>query len=179
MRLRLLIANGLVLGTIAWMATFGGMETRAKELLPRKDVGKVAAGELTALEASAATSPDAKAIAGLASAYLDRDQPGLASAVIEKAPAHVRSKPEVAEVYARALFHRGHAREALAVVRDASERCAESGACATWLLAKTSRQVAFLEQVVAAGIDDPAANPEGTRAAYERSTHEVRLVAMR
>ena len=35
------------------------------------------------------------------------------------------------------------------------------------------------EQVVAAGIDDPQADPEGTRVAYERSAHEVRLIAMR
>ena len=45
--------------------------------------------------------------------------------------------------------------------------------------AKTTRQVAFLEQVVAAGIDDPQADPLATHAAYERSAHEVRLVAMR
>jgi hypothetical protein len=47
------------------------------------------------------------------------------------------------------------------------------------VVATTTRQVAFLEQVVAAGIEDPQANPSATRAAYERSTHEVRLVAMR
>ena len=33
--------------------------------------------------------------------------------------------------------------------------------------------------LVAAGVDDPQADPRATRAAYERSTREVRLVAMR
>jgi hypothetical protein len=80
---------------------------------------------------------------------------------------------------ARALFQRGHAREALAVARGASETCNDAEACPAWLMAKTARQVAFLEQVVAAGIDDPQQNPAATRAAYERSAHAVRLVAMR
>jgi hypothetical protein len=47
------------------------------------------------------------------------------------------------------------------------------------LVAKTARQVAFFEQVVAAGIDDPQEDPSATVAAYERSAHAVRLVAMR
>jgi hypothetical protein len=90
----------------------------------------------------------------------------------------VRERPEVAQLYARALFHRGHAREALAIARDASTAC-DSGSCPAWLVAKTTRQVAFFEQVVAAGIDDPQHDPAATLAAYERSAHEVRLVAMR
>src|SRR4029078_9745062 len=89
--------------------------------------------------------PSRAATAALASAYLDRDQPGLATAVIEKAPRAVRERPEVAQLYARALFHRGHAREALAVARDASNAC-ESASCPAWLVAKTARQVAFFEQ---------------------------------
>src|SRR5262249_37234606 len=112
-------------------------------------------------------------------AYLDRQQPGLATAVIEKAPTEVRERPEVAHLYARALFHRGRAREALAVARDASDTCSDASSCPSWLVAKTARQVAFFEQVVAAGIDDPQEDPSATVAAYERSTHAVRLVAMR
>jgi hypothetical protein len=172
MRGRFLVANGLVLAGIAWMSSFAGMEVRAAQVLPR-------GAELAPLESEAALSPSARSVSALAGAYLDREQPGLASAVIERAPREMRERPEVAQLYARALFHRGRAREALAVARDASDACPDTAACPAWLVARTTRQVAFLEQVVAAGIDDPRDNPSGTRAAYERSTHEVRLVAMR
>lgn len=179
MRLALLISNGVVLGAIAWMAAFGAGEQRASELFPQKEAAGVAPADFQGLEASAAQAPTPRAVIALANAYLDRDQPGLASAVLEKAPREMLGRPDVAEVLARALFHRGRAREALAVARSANETCVDSPSCAPWLVGKTSRQVAFFEQVVAAGIDDPQADPEGTRVAYERSSHEVRLIAMR
>lgn len=179
MRARFLVANGLVLGAIGWMAAFGGMEVQAAQVLPHGTSTSVAAvAELDQLEAKVALRPDASSVAALAGAYLDRDQPGLATAVIEKAPRAVREQPEVAAQQARALFHRGYARDALAVAREASETCETSG-CPAWVMVKTARQVAILEQMVAAGIDDPQANPAATRAAYERSAHDVRLVAMR
>lgn len=179
MRVRFLVANGLVLGGIAWMASFGGLEVRATQVLPQGSNSVAAVAALDQLETKAAMSPTAASIAALAGAYLDREQPGLATAVIEKAPRDVRNSPEVASQEARALFHRGRAREALAVARRASDTCDETNACAAWVTAKTTRQVAFLEQMVAAGIDDPQQNPAATRAAYERSVHEVRVVAMR
>lgn len=176
MGVRFWLGNGLVLGGMAWMTTFAGMEVRAAEVLPRHGTGS----QLDQLETRAALTPaSSSSVAALAGAYLDREQPGLATAVIEKAPRQVRERPEVAHLYARALFHRGRAREALAIARDASEACGDSPSCPSWLVAKTSRQVAFFEQVVAAGIDDPQEDPTATRAAYERSSHEVRLVAMR
>jgi hypothetical protein len=161
-----------------WMTAFAGLTIRAAEVLPRR---LVAGGvSLAELEARAALAPaSTSSVAALARAYLDRDQPGLATAVIEKAPRQVRERPEVAQMYARALFHRGRAHEALAVSRDASEACEAAPSCPAWLVARTARQVAFFEQVVAAGIDDPQDDPIATRAAYERSTHGVRLVAMR
>ncbi len=63
------------------------------------------------------------------------------------------------------------------MAEQASDACAIS--CPAWLIAATSRQVAFLDEVVAAGIEDPLTDPRATRAAYDRSVHEVRLVAMR
>lgn len=179
MSIRFLLVNGLVLGGIAWMAAFGGMEVRATQVLPPGKSTLAAVAELDRLEAQAASNGDAASVAALAGAYLDREQPGLATAVVERASRAVRAQPEVAVQQARALFQRGHAREALAVATEASDACAESQVCPAWVMAKTVRQVAFLEQMVAAGIDDPQANPTATRAAYERSAHEVRLVAMR
>jgi hypothetical protein len=182
MSVRFLLANGLVLGAMAWMVSFAGMEVRASQLLPPLPAlpPHAEANPIAQLEAKAALTPaSAPSIAALAGAYLDREQPGLATAVIEKAPRQVRERPEVAHLYARALFHRGRAREALAVARDASDACGDAPSCPNWLVAKTAGQVAFFEQVVAAGIDDPENDPSGTRAAYERSYHAVRLVAMR
>jgi hypothetical protein len=180
MRVGLLVTNGLVLGAIGWMLAFGGSDQRAAQLFPQKaPVDNAAPADFQGLEANAALAPSAKTVAALAAAYLDRGQPGLATAVLEKAPREVREQPEVAQLYARALFHRGQVRDALAVARDANEACVDGVGCAPWLMAKTTRQVAFFEQVVAAGIDDPSTNPDATKAAYDRSAREVRLVAMR
>lgn len=177
MRLGLFVANGFVLAGIAWMAAFGP-NLRATELLPPR--ASSALGDIPALESRAAVEPNAHNITALATAYLDRGQPGLASAVIDKAPREIRALPEVAQIQSRALLHRGHAREALAVAEQAHSTCvAADSDCPVWIAVKTARQVAFLEQVVAAGVDDPKDNPSATRAAYERSTREVRFVAMR
>jgi hypothetical protein len=180
MRVGMLVANGLVLGAIGWMASLGGVEQRAAELFPKGALlVDVPAADFQGLEARAALAPSPASIAALASAYLDRGEPGLATAVIDQAPREVQQRPEIAQLHARALFHRGHVRDALAVARDARDTCADSATCAPWLVAKTTRQVAFFEQVVAAGIEDPSTNPDGTLAAYDRSSHAVRLVAMR
>ena len=178
MRLSVLVVNGLVLGGVALLAFAAGAEVQAAELLPRSAVDGVLP-EVSALETRAAREAGPSDFAALAGAYLDRAQPGLATAALEHAPREVQERPEVAQQYARALFHRGHARAALAVARKAEAACEDAAECAPWVLAKTSRQVAFFEQVVAAGIDDPQADPDGTRAAYERSAREVHLVAMR
>lgn len=175
MRLGLVVANGCVLAGISWMIAFGP-NLRAAELLPMRSAP--ALGDIPALEARAARSSTASNVVALAAAYLDRDQPGLASAVIEKAPREVQARPEVAQLKARALFHRGHAREALAVAEEARAACAQTE-CPAWIAAKTARHVALLEQVVAAGIDAPRSDPTATRAVYERSPREIRIVAMR
>lgn len=186
---RVVGTNGLILaGVLALFAV--GTQEDAEGLLPSAPVcasgtdplGRCASSmDLRSLEANAARDPGASAVVRLATAYLDRDQPGLASAVIDRAPAAVRARPEVAQLEARALFGRGRAREALAVAREGQSSCDvdDAATCPSWLLAKTTRQIAFLEEVVGAGIDDPYADPSATMAAYERSAHAVRLVAMR
>jgi hypothetical protein len=85
----------------------------------------------------------------------------------------------IADIHARALFHRGQPREALAVVEGALATCeTEELSCRAWQASKARGQVAFLQEVVAAGIEDPMADPSALRAAYERSTKKVGLVAM-
>lgn len=183
MRWRVLITNGIVLAGIGWMVAMGTSKEEAKVLPPLRSTAEFKATDISALETNASFSPTRENVAALAVAYLERDQPGLASAVIEKAPAEVRSRPEVAHLHARALFLRGRPREALTTAKEALDGCASADAgasrCPSWLVAKTARQVAFFHEVVDAGIEDPVADPAGTKAAYERSAREVRLVAMR
>ncbi len=204
MRRGRLVVNGLVIAAAAWMFVHG-TKTGASGLLPAKartaSHDGAASGpkpqrdgrapiatdtSLASLEERAALSPDADSVAKLASAYLDRDQPGLASAVLQKAPPAVQAAPEIAHLQARALLHRGKVPEALAMARQVEAACdasMESGeptrACPAWLLARSARQLAFLEEMSSAGIEDPGMNPEGARAAYDRSAREVRFVAMR
>jgi hypothetical protein len=143
MRFGLVVANSCVLAGITWMVAFGP-NLRAAELLPERS----GLGDVPMLESRAARTPTASNVTALAGAYLDRDQPGLASAVIEKAPREVREQPAVAHVEARALFRRGRVREALAAAEVAEAGCARElpgadGACPAWLMAKTARQIAF------------------------------------
>jgi hypothetical protein len=179
MRLRLFTVNILILAGTAWVSAFGS-EIYPKNLLPPVASATTAPTELTELESRAALEPSVASITALAAAYLDRDQPGLASAVIERSPSEIRDNVRVAELHARALFHRGRTSEALARIQGALAACdADESRCRPWQIARASRQIAFLQEVVAAGIEDPTTNPAAVRAAYARSTREVGLVAMR
>lgn len=180
MRLGTWWINGIVVMGAMWMFV-QGTQTGALGLLPKpnantQDVAPSAV--LAQMESDAVRAPSAGNVAKLAHAYLDRGHPGLAAAAIARAPEEVRASPEVAHAEARALLLRGKAAEALAVARDAEGKC-EDGACPAWLVARTSRQVAFLKELTAAGVEDPEVDPEATRAAYDKSLRSVRLVAMR
>ncbi|MDI1477197.1 hypothetical protein [Polyangium sp. y55x31] len=179
MRSGLLFTNGILLaGIVAVLAI--GPGTHSKRLLPADAKTTETPVDMAALESAASLTPTVDSVVALASAYVDRGQPGLASAVIEKAPRAIQLDPRVADVAARALFHRGRARQALATVEDALDACdSETVACRSWQVAKARRQAAFLHEVVAAGIEDPMTDPAAVRAAYERSTQKVGLVAMR
>lgn len=179
MRWPLVVTNALVLSAIAWMLNLGS-EKQAAILVPKQTL-TVAGSDVTALESQAAHAPTAPNIAALATAYLDRDQSGLAAAVLDRASRDIREQPILAQLYARALFQRGRPREALALSRDTLQNCESraENACPPWLVAKVTRHVVFLQALEAAGIEDPGANPDATRAAYERSARDVRLVAMR
>jgi hypothetical protein len=169
-------ANGAVLFGLAWFVAAACLQEHAEPLVRAAQDDTRA---MAALEQQAALEPTAESVGKLASAYLDRNQPGLATAVLEQAGTQLLDEPNVARLYARALFHRGRAREALAVARRASGACTDApDACAGWLVAATSRQVAFLEQLAQAGIEDPLTDPAATLAAARRSRREATLVAM-
>jgi len=173
---RLAVANAVALGAMAWVMVVG-TETRAIQLVP--DHQQAALGDLDALEAEVAASPELDGVSRLAAAYLDRNQPGLAIAAIERAPAAAQDAPALSLLRSRALFGMAQPVEALAVLDAGRERCRVGEQCPDWLVARLHRNHAFVEAVVAAGIEDPARDPEATMQAYRSSTREVRLVAMR
>ncbi|HRI69182.1 MAG TPA: hypothetical protein PK156_33355 [Polyangium sp.] len=180
MRSALLICNAFVLTAIAWIS-FVGPSTPSKSLLPNAKASKTAvATNLSSLEERAALAPSVETVTSLASAYVDHGQPGLACAVIERSDRSIQTDLAVADVHARALFHRGQPRQALAVVEDALAACeSDDTQCRNWQTTKARGQAAFLHEVVVAGIEDPMTDPSALRAAYERSTKKVGLVAMR
>lgn len=181
MRSALFVCNAFVLTAIAWLG-FVGPETPSKSLLPVSSKAAKAANpvDLSALEERAALAPSVDTVSKLASVYVDHGQPGLACAVIERAQRSIQSDLAVADIHARALFHRGQPRQALAVVENALTACENGPAgCKAWQTTKARGQAAFLHEVVAAGIEDPMADPSALRTAYERSTHKVGMVAMR
>ena len=133
--------------------------------------------EMGALEDEVAAKPgDAAAAKRLAQAYLDAQAPGLALAVIGRAPLHVRENPSVGHVYARALRDQGRALEALAAERQVLDGCAATeSACDASLIASATRRSEILEQLVQLGVEDAQAHPEASVVAYHNATREARL----
>jgi hypothetical protein len=175
MRMLTKLANGVFLVGIATVGLVAG-RTHVQPLVP-----VALAGDVQTLEDAAARDPSADALRALASAYLDRNEPGLASAALDRAPSSASQDPAFAYVEARALYARGHVSEALVVLRGVERSCPPAAAdptCPAWLVAKTSRQVAFLEALSDAGVEDPALAPEVARTALERSRREGRVVAI-
>lgn len=183
MQWRVLVANVVVFSAMAAMALSGTRKDTAKVLPALPAHSQVAVANLSALEGDAARDPSIEHIGALSAAYLERNQPGLASAAIDKAPADVKAAPEIAYLSARAHFLRGNLQKALASAEQVQQTCGEkagnANACPAWLVAKTERQLAFFRGMNALGIENPYTNPELTRAAYERSQHEIRTVALR
>ncbi|WP_394823472.1 hypothetical protein [Pendulispora albinea] len=161
--------------------------------------GAPAALPLRALEAHVANHPaDAAGRRALAQSYLDAHAPGLALRIIESASPAVRLDPELEHVHARALVEQGRSADALVAERHVLAACsgepvsaapaapaspaAPVGASAgppaaapSWICASASRRVAFLEELVALGVEDAQAHPEASAVAYHNATREARL----
>jgi hypothetical protein len=174
MRLLPQLINGLFLATVATVGLFAG-RTHVQPLV-RDAFGT----EVQELEDAAARRTDRDSVRALASAYLDRNEPGLARAALDRAPPDAIEDPSFAYVEARALYSSGRAGEALSVLRGALAGCEGTARprCPAWLVAKTSRQAAFLDALVSVGVEDAAAHPEAARLALERTRREGRVVAI-
>jgi hypothetical protein len=169
------LLNGLVLvaAGAVWMAS--GAEREQAVLSPLGQASDPTA--VVGLESEVATAPndDAK-LRALAQAYLDARAPGLALAVIERAPEEVRARVKVEHVYARALLDEGHAQDALAVEKLVLRTCTlTDGVCDSWLIASARRRADILEELVGLGVEDARADPEASAVAYFNATREARL----
>jgi hypothetical protein len=158
----------------------------------RPVLSATAAQNVAALEAKAQMRPsDAEATRGLAQAYLDARQPGMAIVLIESSAAQVQKSPRVQHAYARALVDAGRSDEALAVERRVVATCsslAEDGpsgqrnalaagaaGCDPVLLASAMRRADILRELVSLGVEDAEAHPEASLVAYQNATREARV----
>jgi hypothetical protein len=140
---------------------------------------------LRLLEARAAAQPnDPGATGGLAQAYLDARQSGLALVLVESAPPAVRADVRVRHVYARALVDQGRDDDALAVERSVVVACRasddvqiEAPGCDAVLLASAERRAAILEELVSLGVEDAQSQPDMSLVAYKNATREARIAS--
>jgi hypothetical protein len=169
------LLNGLVLVAVGavWLAS--GVEREHAVLASEGPAPDTSAVQALEADVAAAPNDDAR-LRALAQAYLDARAPGLALAVIERAPEDVRTRAKVEHVYARALLDEGHAQDALAVEKTVLRICmVTDGVCEPWLLASARRRADILEEMVGLGVEDARAEPEASAVAYFNATREARL----
>jgi hypothetical protein len=162
------------------LLAIGGLWLASSTQREKRVVGDLHQDRVALLEEKAAAAPSSAAtVAELAQAYLDARQPGMALAVVEHAPAHVRSEPAIDHLYARALLDQGRSADALAAERRVLDRCADPSpdapTCSAWLIASATRRADILEQLVQLGVEDANAHPEASRLAYHNATRQVSL----
>ena len=169
------VLNGLVLmaAGAVWMAS--GSEHEHAVLSPLGGAADPVAIESLESQVAASPNDDAK-LRTLAQAYMDARAPGLALAIIQRAPAPLQGNAKVEHLYARALIDEGRAQDALTVERGVLRTCTTAdGMCDSWLIASARRRADILEELVGLGVEDARAEPEVSAVVYHNATREVRL----
>jgi hypothetical protein len=172
-------ASAGILGVVALLWGASGMAGERAVVTPTPSGSAASLATIGALEGDAAQHRDGPAeVASLAQAYLDARAPGLALRVVESAPASVRSSVQVEHLYAVALFDMGRAHEAQVAEEHVLQKCEPLtgvDACDARLVASASRRLDYLDQMIALGVEDPAAHPEASQIAYRGSTREAHV----
>jgi len=162
------VSAGVALLTLCWL----GASARTPAILI---VADGAGAKLAPLEARVGSHPgDARALARLADAYLERSAPGLAKAALDRAPPRLRDLPHVTDARARALSSLGNPRLALELERSVLARCSETP-CSPTLVGHAAQRAEWLEELVRMGVRDPVRQPRLAMLAYRRSVREVAL----
>ncbi len=126
------------------------------------------------LEEAAARAPqDVGAAHALADAYVRVGQPGLALAVLNRAP---ERQPSLLDARARALASLGQLGPALTVQLRVLVMCEQSG-CPRSLVVPARRRAQWLNALVDDGVEDGPLDPVRAHAAYRRVTRQVRLAS--
>ncbi len=170
------LLNGVLVSGIVTVLFLGSEGVAAPILNADQNAGQTQA-QLTALESEVAITPAPENVVKLAGAYLDRDQPGLAQAALDRLPVE-QADPSLLHARSRVSLAQGRGEEALAFSRSALAACEHPGSsCQGGLYARVLQQSVALEAMNAAGVQDPAAEPERARVAMAGATRQVRLVA--
>lgn len=130
---------------------------------------------LSALEDRLAQQPgDASTAEALLRAYVERNEPGMAVAVLQRSPGLSTSSPASADLAATALLAAGRGSEALAMTRQTISLC-ESQTCDASMMARSLRREGLLEAMLGMGIEDVDKDPEAASVAYRRLLRPVRV----
>ncbi|NUP09471.1 MAG: hypothetical protein HOW73_25740 [Polyangiaceae bacterium] len=161
------VLNGVLLSGVLTVL-FVGSEGVASPVVPGEP------SDLSKLEASVAASPDAENVAALASKYLEREQPGLAQAVLDSAPE--ASSLHLSHVRSRVALAQGRVDEALEISQATLRECEAQGSdCPSWLYAKSIHQAHVLSAMKGAGVQDPKDDRGLTQAVLVSALQDVRV----
>jgi hypothetical protein len=164
-------ANALVLVGIASAVLLGATHRSPSLAHPQRQGGSPAH---QALEERAARDPgDAPAAQALARSYLDRGDPGLAVAVLERSPSAIDSASS-ADFAAVAYLNAGLGTASLSMTRKALDLC-ERQTCEASLIARAARREELLQAVLEMGVEDVTRHPEALELAYRRTVRQVRV----
>ena len=132
---------------------------------------------LVELEAAAVADATPATVGALAGAYLDREQPGLAQAVLDRHPEMAGAELSLAR--SRVALARGDVDEARNQTDLALATCDSPSAvpCSAMVVGRALQQGSYLDSLASAGVIDPVAHPVAARAALAESRREVVLAS--
>jgi hypothetical protein len=165
-----MVLNGVVLSGVLTLLLVDAGAAPAPVLSTPDD-------QLGALEAAAVDEANASSVGALVSAYLDRQQPGLAQAVLDRHPE--LDGAELALARSRVALARGDVEQARRQSALALATCEAPNAdpCSATVVGRALRQRSYLDSLENAGVLDPASHPVAARAALAESRREVVLAA--
>lgn len=159
----------VLLGLILAAATITARRT------PARVSSAPESAELAALEDAAARAPgDTEAVRALVRGYIERDEPGLAVAALQRSPAAAVESPAATDLAAIAYLNAGLGTAALSMSRRTLLLCEKQG-CEQALRTRASRRVSLIETVLEMGVEDVYANPDAFELAYRRTVRHVRV----
>ena len=162
------LLHGVLVATVGAVLV-AGSEGEAAQLVRSSD-------SLALLEADVAQAPTSESLVRLVAGYLERNQPGLAQAALDK---HANlDDARLTHERSRVALAQGDVEGSLRLAQLTLATCDARppvSPCAAWLVMKAVRQVTLLEAMRSAGVQDPAEDPALARIALASTGADVRL----